>query len=171
MLSMTPLDRRSLLGIAGATGIGLVFAGIGTSGSSAATRYRVAMSDADWRAKLGSARYDVLRREGTERAFTSPLLKEHRKGVFVCAGCDQKLYASSTKFESGTGWPSFFAALPGATGHRTDSSFGIDRVEEHCSRCGGHLGHVFDDGPPPTGKRHCINGLSLKFIPTAGRTA
>lgn len=162
---MTRLDRRSLLRMGAATGIGLVLASAFSIRSNAATRYPVMMSDAAWRAKLGAARFTILRREGTERAFTSPLLKEHRKGVFACAGCNQALYASSAKFESGTGWPSFFAALPRATGQRFDSSFGMERVEEHCSRCGGHLGHVFDDGPPPTGKRHCINGLSLTFRP------
>ena len=165
MLSMSPLDRRSLLGIGTLTGVGLLLACAPSASGKAATRYAVTLSDAQWRSKLGAARYNILRQAGTERAFTSPLLKEHRKGTFACAGCNLSLYASATKFESGTGWPSFYAALPGATGHRTDSSFGIERVEEHCSRCGGHLGHVFDDGPPPTGKRHCINGLSLTFRP------
>ena len=165
MLSMTPLDRRSLLGLGTVAGVGLLFAASGSTKGNAAGRYQVTMSDAAWRTQLGSARYNILRQEGTERAFTSPLLKEHRKGVFACAGCGQNLYSSATKFESGTGWPSFYAALPGATGNRNDSSFGMERIEEHCSRCGGHLGHVFDDGPPPTGKRHCINGLSLVFRP------
>ena len=165
MLPMPPLDRRSLLGLGALTGLGLALAAAPSARGRAAGRYAVIMSDAQWRQKLGLDRFRILRQEGTERSFTSPLLNEHRKGTFTCAGCDQNLYASATKFERGTGWPSFYAALPGATAHRIDSSFGMDRVEEHCSRCGGHLGHVFDDGPRPTGKRHCINGLSLKFKP------
>jgi peptide-methionine (R)-S-oxide reductase len=165
MISMTPIDRRALLAGGTLAGVGLLLA-YGTAGESkAATRYAVTMSDSQWRTKLGAARFQILRQEGTERAFTSPLLKEHRKGVFVCAGCNQALYSSATKFDSGTGWPSFYAALPGATARRADVSLGMQRIEEHCGRCGGHLGHVFDDGPPPTGKRHCINGLSLNFRP------
>jgi peptide-methionine (R)-S-oxide reductase len=133
--------------------------------SNAAERFAVAHSDADWRKRLGAARYRILRRAGTEPPFTSPLLKEHRKGVFACAGCGLPLFASTTKYDSGTGWPSFYAALPNAIRTNRDTAFGMVRVEEHCRRCGGHLGHIFDDGPRPTGKRHCINGLSLTFRP------
>jgi len=121
------------------------------------------MSPAQWKAKLGPQRYAVLREEATERPYSSPLNKEKRRGTFACAGCDLPLFSSATKFDSGTGWPSFWKALPGAVGYKTDKSLFMTRVEEHCSRCGGHLGQVFDDGPRPTGKRHCINGLSLTF--------
>ncbi len=165
MISMTPIDRRALLAGGTLAGVGLLLANTAVSESKAAIRYDVTLSDAQWRSKLGATRFQILRQEGTERAFTSPLVNEHRKGVFVCAGCDQPLYSSATKFESGTGWPSFYAALPRAVAQRTDASFGMERIEEHCARCGGHLGHVFDDGPRPTGKRHCINGLSLNFRP------
>jgi len=109
--------------------------------------------------------YAVLREQDTERAFTSPLNNEHRIGTFICAGCDLPLFASKTKFDSGTGWPSFYEPIEGAVLKDTDTSFGMVRDEVHCRRCGGHLGHVFNDGPPPTGLRYCINGVSLKFIP------
>ena len=108
--------------------------------------------------------YDILREAGTERAFTSALHDQHRRGTFVCAGCDQKLYGSDTKYDSGTGWPSFFRPLPAAVGESTDSSFGFTRTEVHCVNCGGHLGHVFDDGPKPTGLRYCMNGVAMKFV-------
>jgi peptide-methionine (R)-S-oxide reductase len=130
-----------------------------------AARFEVTMTDAQWRAKLGPERFQILRRAGTERAFTSPLNKEKRKGIFACVACNLPLFSSATKFDSGTGWPSFWKALPNAIGTRRDKAFGMTRIEEHCRRCGGHLGHIFDDGPPPTGKRHCINGLSLTFRP------
>jgi peptide-methionine (R)-S-oxide reductase len=122
-----------------------------------------ALSDAEWRKRLTPAQYDVLRKHGTERAGTSPLNHEKRKGTFACAGCDLPLYSSDTKFESGTGWPSFFRPLPGAIETKTDRSLFISRTEVHCKRCLGHLGHVFEDGPKPTGLRYCMNGVALKF--------
>ena len=158
------IDRRIFLGLSGTGIVGgaIVFA----SGSPAtAESFEIRRTDADWMKRLGPRRFAILRKEGTERAFTSPLLKEHRKGIFACAGCGLPLFSSKTKYDSGTGWPSFYAALPNAIRTRRDTTFGMIRVEEHCRRCGGHLGHIFDDGPPPTGKRHCINGLSLTFRP------
>jgi peptide-methionine (R)-S-oxide reductase len=122
-------------------------------------------SDADWRRELTPEAYQVLRKHGTERAGTSPLDHEARAGTFRCAGCGQPLFGSDTKFDSGTGWPSFFKPLPGAVGTREDRSLFTRRTEVHCSRCGGHLGHVFADGPEPTGERYCMNGVALKFEP------
>jgi peptide-methionine (R)-S-oxide reductase len=122
------------------------------------------LSDAEWKKRLTPAQYDVLRREGTERAFTSPLNSEKRKGTYHCAGCELALFASDTKYDSGTGWPSFFATLPGAIQTKRDFKLIWPRTEYHCTRCGGHQGHVFDDGPPPTGKRYCNNGVALKFV-------
>ena len=157
------LDRRALIGgallLTGAAAIGLAARG------DAKDNFPLQLTDAQWRARLGSARFHILREEGTERPYSSPLLTEKRRGTYHCAGCAQPLFASSTKFDSRTGWPSFYAALPGRVGYRRDLSLGMIRTEEHCTRCGGHLGHVFDDGPKPTGKRHCINGLSLAFRP------
>ena len=125
------------------------------------------LSDAEWKKRLSPAAYDVLRHEGTERAGSSPLNAEKRKGHFHCAGCDLPLFTSDTKFDSGTGWPSFYAALPGAVGTSVDRKFFMARTEYHCSRCEGHQGHIFDDGPKPTGKRYCNNGVALKFIAEA----
>ena len=128
--------------------------------------YQVTLTDAQWRAKLSPAAYDVLRHAGTERPFTSPLLNEHRRGLFTCAGCQLPLFSAATKFESGTGWPSFWAPLRNAVLTSDDRTLGIGRTEVHCRRCGGHLGHVFDDGPKPTGLRYCMNGVALNFTPT-----
>jgi peptide-methionine (R)-S-oxide reductase len=123
------------------------------------------LSDAEWRKRLTPMQYSVLRGHGTERAGTSPLNKEHRKGTFACAGCDLPLFSSEAKFESGTGWPSFHTPLPDAVATTTDRSFFMTRTEVHCSRCLGHLGHVFEDGPKPTGLRYCMNGVAMKFEP------
>ena len=125
-------------------------------------------TDEEWRARLTPEQYQVLRKHGTERAGTSPLNKEHREGVFRCAGCGQDLFVSSTKFDSGTGWPSFWAPLEQAVETTTDRAYGMVRTEVHCVRCKGHLGHVFEDGPRPTGLRYCMNGVSLAFEPKNG---
>lgn len=125
----------------------------------------VERGDAEWRKQLDAAAFEVLRHEGTERPFTSHLNDEHRDGVFVCAGCGQPLFTSEMKYESGSGWPSFFTTIPGALETSTDYKLLMPRTEYHCSRCGGHHGHVFEDGPAPTGTRFCNNGVSLKFLP------
>jgi peptide-methionine (R)-S-oxide reductase len=125
--------------------------------------YEVTKSDTEWRSSLTPEQYRVLRQHGTERAGTSPLDKEHGKGTFVCAGCGLPLFRSETKFDSGTGWPSFYRPEANAVGESSDRSFFMVRTEVHCRRCGGHLGHVFDDGPPPTGLRYCMNGAALQF--------
>jgi peptide-methionine (R)-S-oxide reductase len=127
--------------------------------------FPVKKSESEWKQQLDPAQFHVLRDHGTERAGTSPLNREKRKGVFICAGCDQPLFESETKYESGTGWPSFFQPLEGAVGESHDTKFFMVRTEVHCSRCGGHLGHVFDDGPAPTGLRYCMNGVAMKFRP------
>lgn len=140
-----------------------------TSGCNAAPvaqgSYPVRFSNAEWRKRLTPEQYYILREAGTERPFTSPLLKEHRKGTFVCAADGNPLFSSATKFESGTGWPSFWKPLDGAVATTSDRSFGMTRTEVHCRRCGGHLGHVFDDGPKPTGLRYCMNGDAMLFRP------
>lgn len=131
-------------------------------------KFEVEKSDAEWRAQLTPQQYDILRKQGTERPWSSPLLNEHRKGIFACAGCDLPLFSSETKFDSGTGWPSFFKPLENAVGTTEDRTYTMVRTEVHCRRCGGHLGHVFDDGPKPTGLRYCMDGLALVFHPAAG---
>lgn len=125
----------------------------------------VSYTDAEWRARLSPEAYQVLRHEGTEPPFSSPLDAEHRRGTYACAGCDLPLFSSRTKYDSGSGWPSFWAPLNNAVDTRDDTSFGMERTEVHCARCLGHLGHVFDDGPPPTGKRYCMDGVALTFKP------
>ena len=163
-------SRRDFLAHAAGLGVGatalgtLVMGGRGRAVAEPDGRFPVTHTDAVWHARLTSAQYDILREGGTERAFTSPLNGEHRHGSFACAGCDSKLYSSETKFDSGTGWPSFYQPIANAVGERPDRSLGIMRTEVHCATCGGHLGHVFDDGPRPTGLRYCMNGVAMNFL-------
>ena len=165
------MDRRGFLAGIGTLGLGAL--ALRARGAQDAIAVDVVqsptfrLSDAQWRARLGPARYAVLREAATEPAFSSPLDREHRAGIYHCAGCALPLYSSKTKFDSGTGWPSFWKPLPGAVATSRDTSFLMVRTEVHCRRCGGHLGHVFDDGPPPTGMRYCMNGLALDFVPAA----
>jgi peptide-methionine (R)-S-oxide reductase len=156
---METMTRRRLLGSAMAAGAA------GFAWDAVAGGFEVTHSDAEWRALLTPAQYAVLRQNGTEPPYSSPLNAEHRPGTFACAGCGLALFASATKFESGTGWPSFWAPLDGAVAAERDASFGMVRTAVHCRRCGGHLGHVFEDGPPPTGLRYCMNGVALSFVP------
>jgi peptide-methionine (R)-S-oxide reductase len=161
------LDRRTMLAAGGAVLVG--GAGFWLSGryGNAAPRgtYEIQLSDAEWRKRLSPMQYRVLRHGATERAGSSPLDREKRAGTFVCAGCALPLFASAAKFDSGTGWPSFYAPLRNAVGTRPDDTLFMRRTEVHCRRCGGHLGHVFDDGPKPTGLRYCMNGAALRFVP------
>jgi peptide-methionine (R)-S-oxide reductase len=164
------ITRRELA-LGGLAVVGVAAAGLGvvkwrTGGVKAATdgHFEIVRTPEEWQKLLTPEQYAVLREEDTERPFSSPLNDEHRKGTFVCAGCDLPLYASETKFDSGTGWPSFYAPIDGAVRLSQDWSFGMKRDEVHCRRCGGHLGHVFDDGPKPTGLRYCMNGVALKFV-------
>lgn len=143
----------------------LAIAGCGEGKAAAKGPFPFRLSEAEWRKRLSPQAFAVLRQEATERPFSSPLDREKRKGRFECAGCALPLFDSATKFDSGTGWPSFFRPLPGAIGTSTDTKIGYPRTEVHCARCGGHLGHVFDDGPQPTGLRYCINGVALSFRP------
>lgn len=158
------MHRRGFIAGLLAAGAGLPF----TNTDVAA--FEIMKTDAQWKAMLPPPAYDVLRRQGTEMPWSSKLEYEHRKGVYSCAGCDLANFSSETKFESGTGWPSFWKPLPNAIETSDDHSLGMDRTEVHCRRCGGHLGHVFPDGPPPTGLRYCMNGVALKFTPSALRS-
>lgn len=167
---MTGLSRRNLIasGLIGAGAYGVAsFSGIfqNTARAKSPKKFKITRTAEEWKKRLGPARYRILRQAGTERAFSSPLDQEKRKGIFACAGCNLGLYSSQTKFDSRTGWPSFWAPIKGRVATSTDYKIGYPRTEVHCSRCGGHLGHIFSDGPQPTGERHCINGLALKFIP------
>lgn len=159
--------RREFLG----QGVGRLalaaLAGAAMHGTAhAATTFAVQHSEAEWRAILTPGQFAVLREEATEPPFSSPLDAEKRAGIFHCAGCDQPVYGSADKYDSGTGWPSFSQSLPAAVGLRRDYAWFLARTEVHCARCGGHLGHIFDDGPQPTGLRHCLNGIALVFRPT-----
>ena len=158
------LSRRNVLTMLAATAAIPALAACG-SGVAEAKAYPVAYPEAEWRRRLTPAQFNILRQKGTETPGTSPLLKEHRRGTFLCAADGNPLFASTTKFESGTGWPSFWQPLTGAIGTSTDFEVGIPRTEVHCARCGGHLGHVFDDGPRPTGQRYCMNGDAMTFRP------
>ncbi|MDI2591832.1 peptide-methionine (R)-S-oxide reductase MsrB [Pseudomonas sp. 681] len=167
-------SRRQFLLASGGLGAAALVIGVlpkfsaGTaliSEASAAEAFEVTHSDSEWHTLLSAEQYDILREEGTERAYSSSLNDEHRDGTFACAGCQLALFSSTTKFDSHTGWPSFWAPLDKAVATRQDRSFGMTRDEVHCRRCGGHLGHVFDDGPKPTGLRYCMNGLAMTFAP------
>jgi len=160
------IDRRAFFALGGAAMVaGVAFTLPGRDGGAGAqpVRFRYRLTDAQWRQRLNPAQYAVLREAHTERAGSSPLDREHRRGTFACAGCGQPLFSSAAKFESGTGWPSFFRPLPGAVTTHEDRSLLMARTEVLCARCGGHLGHVFNDGPRPTGLRYCMNGVAMTF--------
>jgi len=158
------ISRRSLLA-AGIAGAAATFSAAWRTGTARAATFEVSHSEAEWRKLLTRDQFEVLRHEATERPFSSPLLHEVRRGSFACAGCDLPLFSSTTKFESHTGWPSFWTPLEKAIGTTRDVSLGMVRTAVHCRRCGGHLGHVFDDGPKPTGLRYCMNGVAMTFKP------
>lgn len=155
------LNRRTML-----TTSAIAVAVVASGGASAAKRrFEITLSEVEWKKRLSPAQFRTLRQEATDTPFKSPYLNEHRAGIFTCAGCALPVYSSKAKYDSGTGWPSFFQPLPNAIHTETDTLLGFERVEVECRRCGGHLGHVFDDGPAPTGKRYCMNGTALKFLP------
>lgn len=165
------MNRRFFLGALGAAGIGGILTLrnskliAGENDTLKTSIEKLELSDEEWRARLTPAQYEVLRNEGTERPFTSPLDKQYDKGTYVCAGCDLPLFSSETKYDSGTGWPSFWAPIEGHVATKTDYKLIFPRTEYHCARCEGHQGHVFNDGPAPTGQRWCNNGVALKFLP------
>lgn len=163
-MSTTLLPRRRVLAWLGASVALPVVAACG-DGAAEAKDFPVRYSEAEWKRRLSPAQFRILRQQGTERPYSSSLLKEERKGFYLCAADGNPLFASDTKFESGTGWPSFYQPLRGGIGTSTDFKLGYPRTEVHCARCGGHLGHVFDDGPKPTGKRYCMNGDAMAFRP------
>jgi peptide-methionine (R)-S-oxide reductase len=158
------VTRRAIFGATALAGLGVLI-GLPRRKQALAATFEVTHTDQEWRAMLSPAAYDVLRQQGTEAPFSSPLDHETRRGVYDCAGCALPLYSSATKYDSGTGWPSFWQPLPNAVATSNDTSFGMDRSEVHCRRCGGHLGHVFTDGPKPTGLRYCMDGVALTFKP------
>ncbi len=161
---MSP-DRRGFLAAASALAIAVPSSSLAAARDAYANSPYRKITDAEWRTRLPAASYRILRHEDTERPGSSPLLKEKRKGTFACLGCGLPLFSSATKYESGTGWPSFYRALPGALATKTDYKIGVPRTEYHCAQCLGHQGHVFEDGPRPTGLRYCNNGFALKFVP------
>jgi peptide-methionine (R)-S-oxide reductase len=167
---MSILHRRDILALGGSAAVIALAWKFGLDDGAAAvaaTPAPLKLSDAEWRKRLSPEAYHVLREAGTEMAGSSPLNDEHRRGLFVCGGCALPLFSSATKFDSGTGWPSFYDHLPHAIGQRSDTSLGEERVEVHCVRCAGHLGHVFNDGPQPTGLRYCMNGVAMRFLARA----
>lgn len=167
---MTQLSKRRFVLTAGTSTLGLAIAsafgwGLRPAQAAETGKFEVSHTEEEWKKLLTPNQFQVLRQEGTERPFTSPLNDEHRAGTFACAGCSLDAFSSKTKYDSKTGWPSFWQPLPNAVAENVDKTFGMTRTEIHCRRCGGHLGHVFDDGPKPTGLRYCINSASLRFDP------
>jgi len=166
------MNRRSLLQASGLLiGTSALFAVIkvGNATASSDETFEITKTEAEWREILTPQQFNVLRQHGTERPNSSALNQNHEAGTYICAGCDNPVFASETKFDSGTGWPSFYAPIEGGIGTSVDRSLFMVRTEVHCSRCGGHLGHVFNDGPAPTGKRYCMNGAALEFVPATGQ--
>ena len=161
------ISRRAMTLGASALALAAIWRLSSDSNAAPAEKFEIEKSDEEWRRLLSPAQYSVLRKHGTERPGSSALNHEKRKGTFACAGCALPLFSSDTKYESGTGWPSFWRPFSDAVATSTDNAFLMSRTEVHCRRCGGHLGHVFDDGPKPTGKRYCMNGVALNFVPAA----